>query len=94
MDRPHLQEQLRVYVVVDRDEAPVVVLAVEAARGGLVCPLEPVGADDVGPREDALEVVCRAILEAPLDLVWQTLTDYDRLAEFIPGMRGSRSSPP
>ena len=35
-------------------------------------------------------MVCRAVLDAPLDLVWQTLTDYDRLAEFIPGMRRSR----
>lgn len=41
-------------------------------------------------RDDALELVCRALLDAPLDLVWQTLTDYDRLAEFIPGMRRSR----
>jgi carbon monoxide dehydrogenase subunit G len=41
-------------------------------------------------REDALEVLCRATLEAPLDLVWQTLTDYEHLAEFIPGMRRSR----
>lgn len=41
-------------------------------------------------RDEALEVVCRAVLDAPLDLVWQTLTDYDRLAEFIPGMRRSR----
>lgn len=41
-------------------------------------------------REEALEVVCRVMLEAPLDLVWQTLTDYNRLAEFIPGMRRSR----
>ncbi|MEO8142895.1 MAG: SRPBCC family protein [Betaproteobacteria bacterium] len=41
-------------------------------------------------RDEALEVVCRAILDAPLDLVWRTLTDYDRLAEFIPGMRVSR----
>jgi ribosome-associated toxin RatA of RatAB toxin-antitoxin module len=41
-------------------------------------------------RDDALEVVCRAMLDAPLDLVWRTLTDYDRLAEFIPGMRASR----
>ena len=41
-------------------------------------------------RDDALEVVCRATLDAPLDLVWQTLTDYNRLAEFIPGMRHSR----
>ncbi len=51
-------------------------------------------ADDVAVeatrRGEALEVVCRVMLDAPLDLVWQTLTDYDRLAEFIPGMRRSR----
>ena len=41
-------------------------------------------------RDDALEVVCRATLDAPLGVVWQTLTDYDRLAEFIPGMHSSR----
>ena len=45
---------------------------------------------DATRRDEALEVVCRATLEAPLDLVWQTLTDYSRLAEFIPGMRRSR----
>ena len=41
-------------------------------------------------RDDALEVVCRVMLDAPPDLVWQTLTDYERLAQFIPGMRRSR----
>jgi len=41
-------------------------------------------------RGDALEIACRAELEAPVALVWDTLTDYDRLAEFIPGMRRSR----
>jgi len=41
-------------------------------------------------RGEALEVVCRVMLDAPLDLVWRTLTDYDRLAQFIPGMRRSR----
>ena len=51
-------------------------------------------ADDISVeatrREDALEVVCRASLDAPLELIWRTLTDYGRLAEFIPGMRRSR----
>ena len=51
-------------------------------------------ADDISVearrRDEALEVVCRVLLDAPLDLVWQTLTDYDRLALFIPGMRRSR----
>jgi carbon monoxide dehydrogenase subunit G len=41
-------------------------------------------------RDEALEVVCRALLDAPLEVVWQTLTDYSRLSEFIPGMRRSR----
>jgi carbon monoxide dehydrogenase subunit G len=41
-------------------------------------------------RDEALEVICSATLDAPYDLVWETLTDYDRLAEFIPGMRRSR----
>ncbi len=41
-------------------------------------------------REDALEIACRATLDAPVELVWQTLTDYNRLHEFIPGMRRSR----
>ena len=41
-------------------------------------------------RDDALEVACRALLDAPQDVIWQTLTDYGRLAEFIPGIRRSR----
>jgi carbon monoxide dehydrogenase subunit G len=51
-------------------------------------------ADDISVeterREAALEVICRALLEAPADLVWQTLTDYDHLADFIPGIQSSR----
>ena len=42
-------------------------------------------------RKDALiEVRARATLEAPLSLVWDTLTDYERLPEFIPGLKRSR----
>lgn len=41
-------------------------------------------------RGEALEIVCRAALEAPAEIVWQTLTDYNRLHEFIPGMLRSR----
>jgi carbon monoxide dehydrogenase subunit G len=40
--------------------------------------------------DDALEVVCRATLDAPPELIWQTLTDYGHLAEFIPGLRSSK----
>jgi ribosome-associated toxin RatA of RatAB toxin-antitoxin module len=34
----------------------------------------------------AVEVIARATIRAPYALIWQTLTDYDHLAEFIPGM--------
>lgn len=40
---------------------------------------------------DAIRVTARATIHAPLPLVWETLTDYDRLALFIPGMRRSRT---
>ena len=41
-------------------------------------------------RGPAVEVVARATLRAPHELVCRTLTDYDRLATFIPGMLKSR----
>ena len=37
-----------------------------------------------------VEVRARATLQAPLSLVWTTLTDYERLPEFIPGLKKSR----
>jgi len=41
-------------------------------------------------RDDGLEVICRAALDAPAGLIWQTLTDYGHLSDFIPGMRSSK----
>lgn len=39
---------------------------------------------------DLVEVRAQATVQAPLPLVWSTLTDYERLPEFIPGIRRSR----
>jgi hypothetical protein len=39
----------------------------------------------------AVAVEARATIHAPRDLIWATLTDYDHLAEFVPGMRSSRT---
>lgn len=39
----------------------------------------------------ALAVSTRATIRAPLPLIWRTLTDYDHLAQFIPGMASSRA---
>lgn len=41
-------------------------------------------------RDAAVEVRAHALLEASFDTVWGTLTDYDHLAEFIPGLKRSR----
>ncbi|HTD91821.1 MAG TPA: SRPBCC family protein [Burkholderiales bacterium] len=41
-------------------------------------------------RGNAVAIEARAPLTAPLPLIWETLTDYDRLATFIPGMSLSR----
>ena len=38
----------------------------------------------------AVAIRARATIEAPRALIWQTLTDYDHLSEFIPGMTTSR----
>ena len=41
-------------------------------------------------RGSAVEVRARATIDAPHAVVWDTLTDYNRLSEFIPGMQKSR----
>jgi ribosome-associated toxin RatA of RatAB toxin-antitoxin module len=39
---------------------------------------------------DAVRVHARAIVHAPREVIWQTLTDYENLPRFIPGMEKSR----
>jgi ribosome-associated toxin RatA of RatAB toxin-antitoxin module len=41
-------------------------------------------------QDNALAVTARATIRAPLQLIWRTLTDYNHLAQFIPGMTSSR----
>lgn len=53
------------------------------------------GAQDVAVdarwRGNALAVSARATLRASISVIWRTLTDYDHLADFIPGMKKSRT---
>src|SRR5690349_6898053 len=42
------------------------------------------------PRGSALAIDARATIRAPLAVIWHALTDYDHLADFIPGMKESR----
>lgn len=39
---------------------------------------------------DLIEVHAKATIKAPMELVWATLTDYERLPDFIPGLKKSR----
>ena len=41
-------------------------------------------------RDAAVEVHAHALIDASHDTVWSTLTDYDHLGDFIPGMKRSR----
>ncbi|MCJ7798265.1 MAG: hypothetical protein MUP33_00620, partial [Polaromonas sp.] len=41
-------------------------------------------------RGDAVQVHAQATVTAPHALIWRTLTDYDRLAGFVPGISQSR----
>jgi ribosome-associated toxin RatA of RatAB toxin-antitoxin module len=75
-----------------RDPHPGRALALSAL---LLIPIAAQSSEEVSVEAtrvgDALEIVCRASLVAPIEVVWQTLTDYDRLHEFVPGMRRSRT---
>lgn len=59
-----------------------------------LCSVAAHAADDLtveAERKGAyVEVRARATIVAPLALIWATLTDYERLPEFIPGLRKSR----
>jgi len=39
---------------------------------------------------DLIDVRAQALVHAPLSMVWSTLTDYERLPDFIPGLQTSR----
>ncbi|HEX4598422.1 MAG TPA: SRPBCC family protein [Burkholderiaceae bacterium] len=41
-------------------------------------------------QDGAVQVDARAVVHAPIELIWQTLTDYDHLSQFVPGIDSSR----
>lgn len=44
---------------------------------------------DMHRQGEALQVRARAVLDAPMPLVWNVLTDYERMPRFIPGIAKS-----
>lgn len=65
----------------------LVASALAAACGALAAEDLAIAAERQGR---VVKVLARATLQASPALVWQTLTDYDHLAEFIPGIASSR----
>jgi len=45
---------------------------------------------DATSQDAGVQVTVRAVVHAPAELIWQTLTDYDHLAQFVPGIDSSR----
>jgi ribosome-associated toxin RatA of RatAB toxin-antitoxin module len=45
---------------------------------------------DATSQDGVVQVSARAVVRAPIELVWQTLTDYDHLSQFVPGIDSSR----
>lgn len=41
-------------------------------------------------QDGTVQVTARAVVRAPVELIWQTLTDYDHLSKFVPGIDSSR----
>lgn len=69
--------------------AAIVIAAAAVFVPGVACGGQSV-AVDAHMEGDALAVDARATIRASLALIWRTLTDYDHLADFIPGMNRSR----
>jgi ribosome-associated toxin RatA of RatAB toxin-antitoxin module len=51
---------------------------------------EPAVTIDAVRHGAVVQLTARAVLRAPAGVVWDTLTDYDHLWKFIPGLRSSR----
>jgi len=82
--------------VIPMDRLRLSRLLVIGAWGALMAPATPLAraATEFSvaavARDTAVEVKARAVLKAPVNLIWQTLTDYDHLSQFVPGISTSR----
>jgi ribosome-associated toxin RatA of RatAB toxin-antitoxin module len=61
--------------------------------GAAACALARPPADisvEATSQDAGVQVTVRAVVHAPAELIWQTLTDYDHLSQFVPGIDSSR----
>jgi carbon monoxide dehydrogenase subunit G len=64
---------------------PLGALLILTAWAGIAIGAEQVSVE-ASRQGSAVAITARATIKAPYALIWQTLTDYDHLSEFIPGM--------
>ncbi len=67
----------------------IALLALGACAAAPALPADDITVEAVS-RDTAVQVTARAAVRAPTELIWQTLTDYDHLSEFVPGIASSR----
>jgi ribosome-associated toxin RatA of RatAB toxin-antitoxin module len=68
-----------------KKRCPVGALLILIAWVGVAIGAEQVSVE-ASSQGTAVAIKARATIKAPYALIWQTLTDYDHLSEFIPGM--------
>ena len=68
-----------------KKRCPVGALLILIAWVGVAIGAEQVSVE-ASSQGTAVAIKARAAIKAPYALIWQTLTDYDHLSEFIPGM--------
>ena len=64
-------------------------LMLGAAACALARPAADISVEAIS-QDEGVQVTARAVVHAPAELIWQTLTDYDHLPQFVPGIDSSR----
>jgi len=71
--------------------AALLTVLIAAVGASLPAPAAEQFSVEAEARGSAVAVEARATLNASLPVAWATLTDYDHLADFIPGIEASRT---
>ena len=77
------------YVLIWRIRRKLALLLLLSCAAGLANVAEPAQVQ-ARRQGDAVQVQAQTTVKAPRELIWSTLTDYNHMAEFVPGISQSR----
>lgn len=77
------------YVLIWRIQRKLALLLLLSCAAGLANVAEPARVQ-ARRQGDAVQVQAQTTVKAPRELIWSTLTDYNHMAEFVPGISQSR----